>query len=191
MRFGPRLTTAKWQERGSPLQSRQGNNNPRGGFGLLNQQMEDDMVTMVGNESDIKGLVKDLIYLEYDAIAAYDSCIERLDDKQFATKITSFKQDHLQHLEVLNEMARELGIQAPTRGDMKEMLTTGKIALADLMGDAAILKAMKTNEDDTVTAYERASRHEDAIPASKAFFMKAHQDEERHRAWMDMTAKAL
>ncbi|RWY72108.1 DUF2383 domain-containing protein [Rhizobium sp. WSM1325] len=149
------------------------------------------MVTMVGNESDIKGLVKDLIYLEYDAIAAYDSCIERLDDKQFATKITSFKQDHLQHLEVLNEMARELGIQAPTRGDMKEMLTTGKIALADLMGDAAILKAMKTNEDDTVTAYERASRHEDAIPASKAFFMKAHQDEERHRAWMDMTAKAL
>nr|WP_245460693.1 DUF2383 domain-containing protein [Rhizobium leguminosarum] len=191
MRFGTRLARAKWQERGSPLQSRQGNNSPRGGFGLLNQQMEDDMVTMVGNESDIKGLVKDLIYLEYDAIAAYDSCIERLDDKQFATKITSFKQDHLQHLEVLNEMARELGIQAPTRGDMKEMLTTGKIALADLMGDAAILKAMKTNEDDTVTAYERASRHEDAIPASKAFFMKAHQDEERHRAWMDTTAKAL
>ncbi|MBY3043891.1 DUF2383 domain-containing protein [Rhizobium leguminosarum] len=149
------------------------------------------MVTMVGNESDIKGLVKDLIYLEYDAIAAYDSCIERLDDKQFTTKITSFKQDHLQHLEVLNEMARELGIEAPTRGDMKEMLTTGKIALADLMGDAAILKAMKTNEDDTVTAYQRASRHEDAIPASKAFFMKAHQDEERHRAWMDTTAKAL
>lgn len=30
------------------------------------------MVTMVGNESDIKGLVKDLIYLEHDAIAAYD-----------------------------------------------------------------------------------------------------------------------
>lgn len=88
-------------------------------------------------------------------------------------------------------MARELAIEAPTRGDMKQMLTTRKVALADLMGDAAILKAMKTNEDDTVTAYERASRHQDAIPASKAFFIKAHQDEERHRAWMDTTAKAL
>ncbi|MBY3465717.1 ferritin-like domain-containing protein [Rhizobium laguerreae] len=149
------------------------------------------MVTMVGNESDIKGLVKDLIYLEHDAIAAYDSCIARLDNKKFARQIASFKQDHLQHLEVLNEMARELAIEAPTRGDMKQTLTTGKVALADLMGDAAILKAMKTNEDDTVTAYERASRHQDAIPASKAFFIKAHQDEERHRAWMDMTAKAL
>jgi hypothetical protein len=88
-------------------------------------------------------------------------------------------------------MARELGIEAPAEGDMKQMLTTGKIALADLMGDGAILKAMKTNEDDTVTAYERAARHPDAIPASKAFFEKAHQDEERHRAWMETTAKAI
>ncbi|KQZ55373.1 hypothetical protein ASD54_07605 [Rhizobium sp. Root149] len=149
------------------------------------------MVTMVGNEGNIDKLVKDLLYLEYDAIAAYDSCIERLDDKTLSAKIAEFKQDHLQHVTVLNEMARELGIEAPTEGDIKQMLTTGKIALADLMGDSAILKAMKTNEDDTVTAYERASRHEDAIPQSKAFFMKAHVDELRHRAWMETTAKSM
>jgi len=149
------------------------------------------MVTMVGNEGSIEKLVNDLLYLEHDAIAAYDSCIERLDDKTLSAKIAEFKQDHLQHVQVLTTMARELGIEAPTEGDMKQMLTTGKIALADIMGDAAILKAMKTNEDDTVTAYERATRHEDAIPASKAFFMQAHQDEEKHRAWMETTAKAL
>jgi rubrerythrin len=149
------------------------------------------MVTMVGNEGNIEKLVKDLLYLEHDAIAAYDSCIERLDDKTLSANIAEFKQDHLQHVVVLNEMARELGIEAPTEGDMKQMLTTGKIALADLMGDSAILKAMKTNEDDTVTAYERASRHEDAIPKSKAFFMKAHEDELRHRAWMETTTKSM
>ncbi len=59
------------------------------------------------------------------------------------------------------------------------------------MGDAAILKAMKTNEDDTVTAYERASAHEDAIPKSKAFFEKALADERRHREWMERTAQSL
>jgi bacterioferritin (cytochrome b1) len=149
------------------------------------------MVTMVGNESDIKDLVKNLLYLEHDAIAAYDSCIERLNSRELASQISIFKQDHLQHVQVLAAMARELGIEAPTEGDMKQMLTTGKIALADMLGDTAILKAMKTNEDDTVTAYERAIRHEDAIPASKAFFMKAHQDEEKHRAWMETTAKTL
>ena len=71
------------------------------------------------------------------------------------------------------------------------MLTTGKIAMADLMGHGAILKAMKTNEDDTVAAYERAARHEDAMPKSKAFFEKALGDETRHREWMEQTARSL
>jgi rubrerythrin len=155
------------------------------------QTQESQMVTMVGNESSIQDLVMNLIYLEYDAIVAYESCIERLDDKSLTAQIVEFKRDHDEHLRVLNEMARQLGIDAPSGGDMKQMLTTGKIVIADMMGDAAILKAMKTNEDDTVTAYERASRHPDAIPESKAFFMKAHQDEQRHRAWMEMTATSV
>ncbi|MCO6184930.1 DUF2383 domain-containing protein [Rhizobium sp. L1K21] len=149
------------------------------------------MVTMVGKEDKIAELVENLLYLEHDAIAAYGSCIERLENKSFSAKISEFKQDHLQHVEVLTEMAGELGIEAPKEGDMKEMLTTGKVAMADLMGDASILKAMKTNEDDTVIAYERAARHEDAVPQSKAFFEKAHQDELRHRAWMESTAEDL
>ncbi|QQM32196.1 DUF892 family protein [Martelella lutilitoris] len=149
------------------------------------------MVTMVGNEGGIEQLVEDLLSLEHDAIAAYDSCIERLNDKSLSAKIAEFREDHLQHVEILNDMARELGIEAPSEGDMKGMLTTGKIALADLMGDSAIIKAMKTNEDDTVTAYERASRHDDAIPQSKAFFTKAHQDELRHREWMETTAESI
>jgi hypothetical protein len=105
------------------------------------------MVTMVGNESSFDKLIKDLIYLEYDAIAAYESTIEGLDDKSLSTQVAAFREDHLHHLATLNEIAVEAGIEAPTKGDMKQMLTTGKIALADLMGDSAILKAMKTNEE--------------------------------------------
>lgn len=149
------------------------------------------MVTMVGKESNFGKLVKDLIYLEHDAIAAYESTIERLDDKVLAAKVAEFHQDHLQHLSTLNEIAAELGIEAPTDGDMKQILTTGKVALADLFGDSAILKAMKTNEDDTVSAYERASQNEHARPESREFFMKAHEDEVRHRTWFETTAKQL
>ena len=149
------------------------------------------MVTMVGNEDGIKDLVTNLIYLEHDAIAAYDNCIERLDDEALSARIAEFKQDHLRHLDVLRRIAAETGAEAPVEGDMKQILTTGKIVLADLRGDAAILKTMKTNEDDTVTAYERASRHPDAIPESKAFFMEAHQDELRHREWMETTARLV
>tara|TARA_R110002020_G_scaffold475558_1_gene710936 strand:- start:56392 stop:56835 length:444 start_codon:yes stop_codon:yes gene_type:complete len=146
---------------------------------------------MVGNESDINGLVKNLILLEYDAIAAYESCIERLSDHSISNQIGKFKDDHTEHLSVLKTISAEIGLEAPTEGDMKEYLTTGKIALADMFGDKAILKAMKTNEDDTVTAYERASRHSDAIPSSKAFFLKALEDERRHREWMETTAERM
>lgn len=149
------------------------------------------MATTVGTETAFTDLVTNLIYLERDAIAAYDSTIERLSEPSFSEQIARFKSDHLQHLEVLNEMAREAGAEAPTEGDMKQMLTTGKIALAEIMGDGAILKAMKTNEDDTVTAYERAAAHNDALPESRAFFEKALADEMRHREWMDGTAQSL
>ncbi|MBB3660713.1 rubrerythrin [Rhizobium sp. BK650] len=73
------------------------------------------MVTTVGEEASIGKLVTNLIYLEHDAIAAYDSCIDRLDNKELSAQIATFKQDHLQHLRVLTEMARELGVEVPLR----------------------------------------------------------------------------
>lgn len=150
------------------------------------------MATTIGTESNIEKLVTDLIYLEHDAIAAYDATIERLDDAGSKAQVTEFRGDHQHHLATLQEMAREIGVDAPTGGDMKKMLTTGKVALADMVGgDSAILKAMKTNEDDTVTAYERASQHGDAIPKSKAFFASALADEQRHRAWMQEKAEHI
>jgi rubrerythrin len=149
------------------------------------------MVTTVGNESSFDDLVKNLILLEYDAIAAYESTIEHLSDDALSSQVETFRHDHLQHLDVLKNMARADAFAAPTEGDMKQMLTTGKIAMADLAADGAILKAMKTNEDDTVTAYERALNRPDARPESRAFFEKALADERRHRAWMQDVAETL
>jgi rubrerythrin len=149
------------------------------------------MATTVGTEDNIRDLVRNLILLERDAIAAYESTIERLSDATMSQQVESFRQDHLQHLDVLQEMAAETGVEAPQEGDIKQLLTTGKIALADLFGDAAILKAMATNENDTVTAYERASAHPDAIERSRAFFQKALADEQRHGEWMQRTAETL
>ena len=149
------------------------------------------MATTVGTEDTITQLVTNLILLERDAIAAYEATISRLSDASLSQQVEAFRQDHMKHLEILNEIAAETGAEAPTEGDLKQMLTTGKVALAGLMGDGAILKAMRTNEDDTVAAYERACDHPSAIPKSLAFFQKALADERRHRDWMERTADAL
>lgn len=54
------------------------------------------------------------------------------------------------------------------------VLTKGKVVLGGPMGDKAVLQAMKTNEDDTNTAYERALG-----------------DERRQRDWMVETIRLL
>ena len=142
------------------------------------------MVTTVGTESTYKDLVEDLLLLEHDAIAAYESTISRLENPQWKQTVASFKADHDRHVQELRQLASAIGATQHSEGDMKQMLTTGKVALASIMGDSAILGAMRTNEEDTVTAYERAARHSDVPADARPIFDRAHQDELRHRAWM-------
>lgn len=147
------------------------------------------MVTSVGTESSIQDLMHNLLWVEHGAIAAYESNIEKLESHSAAMdQIAQFRGDHMRHVAELEKMAAMLGIEAPHTGDAKQWLMTGEIALAGLMGDSAILKAMRTNEDDTVTAYERASTHADAMPESRGFFQRFAADERRHRAWMEQAA---
>ena len=149
------------------------------------------MATTVGTGDDLATLVKNFILLERDAIAAYDSCIDRLEALHRKDKVSEFRADHIRHLDDLISLAGRVGAEAPAEGDMKQMLTTGKIAMADLVGgDGAILKAMSTNETDTVSAYERGAGNA-AIPAEhRGLFERAHADEVRHKSWMDSEAQA-
>jgi rubrerythrin len=148
------------------------------------------MVTMVGTESTLPGLVESLLLLEHDAIAAYEQTIERLGNPSYKQKIAEFKLDHDRHVQELTQLAQAIGATPHAEGDAKQMLTTGKVAMASIMGDSAILTAMRTNEEDTVTAYDRASNHTEATQEALAIFKRAHADELRHRAWMSNAASA-
>jgi rubrerythrin len=148
------------------------------------------MVTTVGTESTYETLLRNLLLLEHDAIAAYEQTIERLDNKAWSQQIATFKADHERHVQELTRLAGTVGAEAPTEGDAKQLLTTGKVALASIMGDAATLRAMKSNEEDTVSAYERASQHSAAPAEALQIFTRAYEDELRHRAWMQETVSA-
>lgn len=148
------------------------------------------MVTTVGTESKLSDLVQDLVQLDKAAIEAYDAAIERLSSTEYKQQLTSFRADHMEHTRVLGMWLREHRQDAPESGGMKATMTTGKVALAGLIGDKQILVAMKTNEDDTNTAYERATNHPEA-DGVRATFEKNLGDERRHRAWMEATLARL
>ncbi len=71
------------------------------------------MVTTVGTETAFSDLVTNLISLEHDAIAAYDSTIERLSDPELATRVAEFRQDHIQHLNTLQKIATSVNAEIP------------------------------------------------------------------------------
>ncbi|MGQ4274780.1 DUF2383 domain-containing protein [Terrihabitans sp. B22-R8] len=146
------------------------------------------MVTTVGTESTFEKLVQNLLILEHDAIAAYQSTIDKLEDPASKAKVAEFKADHDSHVAELTRLAASLGVEAPQEGDLKEYLTTGKVALAALIGDRTILKAMSTNEIETKMAYDHAAKNEAASAEARAFFQRAYADESRHKDWMDAAA---
>ena len=148
------------------------------------------MVTTVGTESTFDKMVQNLLILEHDAMSAYQATIDRLEDLASRQQIAAFKQDHEAHAQELRRMASSLGIEAPTEGDAKELLTKGKVVLAGLVGDRTVLKAMATNEIDTKMAYDQASRNDAAPAEARSYFQKAFADEDRHKQWMDAAAAA-
>lgn len=149
------------------------------------------MATTIGTESNLIDMLESLAHLEHDAVAAYRAAVDRLDDNTLKTAMQGMLGDHENHVRELGDLLRAQGKEPPTGTDAKGMLTKGKVVMADLMGDKAILQAMKTNEDDTNTAYDRAVNHNDATPEVKAVLEKAQADEHRHKAWITETIDKL
>lgn len=149
------------------------------------------MVTTVGTSDDFNVVIENLLQLEFAAIEAYEAAIERLESMEYKTALRDFVGDHHNHVRELTEAARTLGANVPEGPDAKVILTKGKVVLADLLGDKAILMAMKTNEDDTVTAYQRSTEHKKLPEAARDAVQKGLADEQKHRAWIVATLEKL
>ena len=143
------------------------------------------MTTLVGTQSDLNSLLKNLIELDYDAIEAYDAAISRVKSEAYRAKLTEFRDDHQRHTVTLSRVLRDSGQEPPSGPDLKRILTQGKVIVAGLAGDRAILFAMKTNETDTNVAYERATTNDVVPPTVKELLRQNLADERRHRAWME------
>lgn len=143
-------------------------------------------MTQTLNENTIIDKLTDVVELDYDAVAAYKAAIERVEDSGAKTKLQEFLQDHERHISDLSEVIRNEGGTPPDSGDIKKVLTKGKVQLADLAGDEAVLKAMKTNEDQTTSKY--ADMVKEGFPSHiETILKRGLEDERRHRAWIETT----
>lgn len=142
------------------------------------------MTTLVGTQKTFSDALQSLLELDYDAIEAYKVAIERLEDKDFKAKLTEFKGDHERHVREISDLLRKHGSDVPDGPSLKQWLTKGKVVLADLMGDRAILSAMEGNEEDTNTAYDRMHKHPEKWPDATDILDRGFRDEKRHIEWL-------
>ncbi len=143
------------------------------------------MTTLVGTQKNLVDLLDALLELDYDAIEAYRAAIDRIGDVSDKAQLGSFLADHERHVRDLTPLVESLGKKASKGPDIKQWLTKGKVVIMGIAGDHAILLAMKTNEDDTNKAYERAVSRTDLTPDIRDVLERNLADERRHRAWLE------
>lgn len=149
------------------------------------------MVTKVGMQSDFLDAVSDLIELDYDAIEAYNVAINKLENAKYREKLSSFREDHKRHVREFSDFLKSVGRSPPSGPSGKQWITKGKVALAQLLGDNTILKAMSSNEADTNEAYRNMHERQDQHANAIALIKKGLEDEIRHKAWIDEIIEEL
>jgi rubrerythrin len=142
------------------------------------------MTTLVGFQRSPGALLQQLIELDYDAVEAYSAAIERVESPATKETLATFREDHQRHIAELTSVLRNNNVSVPHGPDVKRILTQGKVVVAGLVGERTVLLAMKTNEEDTNTAYERAVAHDGVAPNVRELLRSALADERRHRAWI-------
>lgn len=142
------------------------------------------------DKDEVISNLNDLIELDYDAIEAYQAAINRLESTQYKTSLREFMGDHKRHIKELSSLVSGEGGTPAKEADAKKFLTKGKVILANLAGDDAILKAMKANEEVTNITYEKAV--EKGYPDNiQTVLKKALADERRHKEWLVKTLENL
>jgi uncharacterized protein (TIGR02284 family) len=96
-----------------------------------------------------------------------------------------FMGDHERHTRELSMLVSDLGGKSAKQAGVKALLTKGKVVLRGITGDRGILAAMKSNEDDTTMAYEQALDRDDITPRVREILRRNHDDERRHRTWIE------
>ncbi len=131
-------------------------------------------------------LLTRLVQLEYDTMAAYRAAIGRVDDIDARAELALFFEHHEATANALATCITRYGGTADAGMDLDEAWSRGRVAIADLADDHALLEALAHVEDEIHTAYEHAQSDLRSIgdPPLASAVESALAAEEFHREWL-------
>jgi uncharacterized protein (TIGR02284 family) len=143
------------------------------------------MAEMTKNPKVLARQLNSLIELDFDAVEAYQAAIDRLNEPTDQAKLRQFMGDHERHITDLGPLVLELGGVPAQKADVRKILAKGKVILAGIAGDRAILAAMRSNEETSTRTYRKASGEEGLPSHVRAILERNFADEQRHLAWIE------
>lgn len=119
-----------------------------------------------GTES-VGGLIRD----ELAALEGYKQALEKLKGAK-ATELRRIENDHEKAAALLQEKLAERGIEPPTRSGARGSWTRFWESAASVLGDKALIKALKEGEEHDIAAYERVLDDDETPPDIRALIRK-------------------
>jgi len=149
------------------------------------------MGTMIGTEVRSEKVLEHLLEYEYDVLEAYRAAKGRLSHSEEVAMVGSFEREHLEQIQILARIARTAVERLPREGDWRQILTEGKVVIAGLVGELAVLRAVSHNERNVLNAYERASLRKDLPEEVRAVLMLHRNGARRRHKWLSERVEQL
>jgi rubrerythrin len=135
-------------------------------------------------------LLNGLIKLDFDAIAAYEAALRRLDGEGVRRRLAEFTEDHRRHTRELSDQVSQLGGTPANGPGLMRILVEGTVVMGGLGHDKGVLRAMSKNESIINGSYEAALEKLSADSPAYDLVRRNREDERRHKDWIDSVLTA-
>jgi hypothetical protein len=147
-----------------------------------------------GREMETDNLIKELqelVQVDIDAVHTYNRVLDEISDEIVHSRLTTFRDNHINHINTLSDEIRSLGGEPPgLTMDFKGYVIEAFAVLRIVTGMKSALKALKIAELITCQYYGQ-SVSKDVPSALKELIRKHFSDEKIHLEYIDNNLKVL
>lgn len=137
-------------------------------------------------------ILRELAQVDIDAVHSYNRVLDEISDNVVRARLTSFRDEHQQHMQAIADEIRTLGGEVPeSTKDFKGYAVEAFAVLRTTTGGMKnALKALKTAEEITNRYYSRKVSKE--APAAVKDLLRKHFSEEKiHLDYINENVKAF
>jgi len=148
-------------------------------------------MTAIGSENEISLLLRRLIELDYDTIKICETSIKHIENPHHKRTLRLFCMTHGQHIRNLKNVMYALDFTPPNGPTARHLLQEGRIIIADMSGDAAVLNIIHANKKSLAEAYERASSNSCASDGVRSILRMHCMEEQKQSLWLEKALEEL